>query len=145
MEKQDVQQRLWTQVFALWSPSGAAGDCEETSHGWKRNVTIHSNRKLMRGLSCFVVCWVAVSSMPRMVSPAKSRAKLLSFSTCAGLPITFIKHSSSYKGLSAVPVQSPKHLFYLWFPLPANTPKQEKSYSQTQWEPSAQEECPHAC
>lgn len=94
MEKRDVRQRLWTQVFALWNPSGAAGDCEETSHGWKQNLTIHSNRKLMRGLSGSVVCWLAVSSMPRMVSPVKSMAKLLLFLTWAGLPITFKKDSS---------------------------------------------------
>lgn len=115
MEKQDIQQRLWTQVFVLWSPSGAAGDCEERSHGWKQNLIIHFNRKLMRSLSCSVVCWRAVSSMPSVVSPVKPVAKLFLFLAWAGSLITFIKDSSSYKGLSAVPGQSPKHLFFLQF------------------------------
>lgn len=99
----------------------------------------------MRGLSCSVVCWSVVSSMYWMVSPVKSEAKLSLFLPWAGLPIPFIKDSSGYRWLYAVPAQSLKHLCFLLFPLPSNTTKKEKRFSQSQWKPSAQEECPHAC
>lgn len=143
MEKQDGQHRI--QMFALWSLSGAAGACEKASSGWNQNLTINSNSRVMRSLPYSVVCSLVVSSIPRLVRPVKLMAKLLLSSTLAGLPITFLKHSSSYRGLSAVSVQSPKHLFYLQFPFPANTPKQDNSYCQSQWEPLAQQECAHAC